>query len=221
MITLENAGKAYRDRRNGIQWVFQNLNAVFHDGDNHAVLAPRGQGKTTLLNVICGNDTLSQGEIHRRGRVSYPMDFRANISQKLTGRQNLRFLTDIYGRNYPEALDFCAAFSAMDRQLDLPLKNIQNQARARFAVSALLSLGFNHILIDDTISLGDQKFRRKCMNYIIDNSDKFTVLLATSDPDYAAKMCKSASVLHQGKLTFFDDLNDAAKAFNEINKVYV
>jgi capsular polysaccharide transport system ATP-binding protein len=221
MIILEKAGKAYRDRKTGVQWVFRDINATFPQGVNHAVLAPRGQGKTMLLNVISGNDTLSEGQIHRTARVSYPMDFRGNMGMRLTARQNLRFLTDVFGRNYPEALDFCAAFAELDRHLDLPLSSFPNQARTRFFASALLSLGFDYILIDDTIALGDQKFRKKCIRYLLDNKDKITLLLATSDADYASKLCQSASVLHQGKLTFYDTFDEARETFTEINKIYV
>lgn len=221
MITLENAGKAYRDRRNRVEWVFRHVNAIFPDGEHHAILAPRGQGKTTLMNTISGNDTLSEGDIHRWARVSYPMDFRANISQKLTGRQNLRFLSDVYGVNFSEALDFCSAFSDLGRQLDLPLKNLSNQIRGRIIASALLSLGFKHILIDDAINLGDMKFRKKCLHYLRDSTDRLTVLIATSDPDYASQICKSASVLHKGNLTFFENFDDAVLAFREIEKIYV
>lgn len=221
MIKLQNAGKAYRDRRNGVQWVFRNLNAEFPDGENHAVLAPRGQGKTTLLNTICGNDTLSEGEIRRLGRVSYPMDFRSNMSQKLTGRQNLRFMSDVYGVNFSQALDFCIAFSEMDRQLDQPLRSFTNQNRGRFTVSALFSLGFSHILIDDTINLGDMKFRKKCLQYLLDNVGRLTVLIATSDADYAAKLCGSASLLHGGRLTLFDQFDAAARAFRDVEKIEV
>lgn len=221
MIALDNVGKAYRDRRGQIQWVFRNLNAVFGDDDYHAVLAPRGQGKTTLLNTICGNETLSEGKIHRTARISYPADFRAALSQKLTGRQNIRFLSDVYGVSFAQALDFCAAFSELGRQMDLPLKSYSNQTRGRFMVSAVLSLGFKHILIDDTINVGDMKFRRKCLQYLQDSRDRLAVLIATSDADYAARLCTSASVLHEGKLTLFDNFEEARMVFNEINKVYV
>jgi capsular polysaccharide transport system ATP-binding protein len=221
MIILDNAGKAYRDRKSGVQWVFRGVNATFPQGVNHAVLAPRGHGKTMLLSVLSGNDTLSEGEIRRTARVSYPLDFKGNMGNRLTARQNLRFLTDVFGRNYREALDFCAAFAEIDRQLDLPLSNFPNQARTRFFAGALFSLGFDHVLIDDTISLGDQKFRKKCIRYLLDNADKITVLLATSDPEYAARLCNSASVLHQGKLVAYDSFEDAREAFTEINKIYV
>jgi capsular polysaccharide transport system ATP-binding protein len=221
MITLENAGKAYRDRRGQIQWVFRNLHAVFTDSEHHAVLAPRGQGKTTLLNTICGNDTLSEGKIHRSARISYPADFRSALSQKLTGRQNIRFLSDVYGVSFAQALDFCAAFSELGRQMDLPMKSYSNQTRGRFMVGALLSLGFKHVLIDDTINLGDMKFRKKCLQYLQDSRDRLAVLIATSDPDYAARLCTSASVLHEGKLTHFENFEDARAAFNEINTIYV
>jgi capsular polysaccharide transport system ATP-binding protein len=221
MIMLEKAGKAYKNRKNGIQWVLRDLDARFPVGESHAILAPHGHGKTTLLNMMCGNDTLSEGEIHRAGRVSYPLGFRGNMSNRLTARQNLRFLTDVFGRNYAEALDFCAAFAELDKQLDLPLSNFPGQARGRFFAGALFSLGFDYVLVDDAIALGDQKFRRKCIRYLNDNKDKITVLMATSDPDYAARLCKSASVLHKGKLEFFETFEEARNAFTEINKIYV
>src|SRR4051812_6981554 len=100
MIVFEGAGKAYRNRKGAISWIMRNVDATFRDGENTGILIPRGEGKTTFISLAAGNEAASEGRIVRHGHVSWPYGSRVNLSNKLTGKQNLRFLTDIYGKNF-------------------------------------------------------------------------------------------------------------------------
>jgi capsular polysaccharide transport system ATP-binding protein len=221
MIIFDNAGKAHKERNGVIRWQFRGFNAVFPDGQNLCVLAPRGQGKTTFISIACGNDHPSEGNVIRRGRVSFPFAFRSSLTGKLTGKQNLRFLCDIYGRNFAEAYDFCAGFSEIGRYIDIPMRSYNNDIRGRFCGSLAFALGFTHILIDDGMDSGDNKFRKKCHHYVRDNADRLTLTIATSDPDTALRYCSAGYVLNEGRINYYADIKDAVEAFHAVNQVFV
>jgi capsular polysaccharide transport system ATP-binding protein len=221
MISFERAGKAYRNRKGVIGWIFRDLDVTFADGRNVGILAPQGQGKSTLISLAAGNEAPSEGRIVRRGRVSWPFGSKVNLSSKLSGKQNLRFLTDVYGRNFGQAYDFMAGFCDLGRQLDAPMKQYTNEMRNRFAIGALFALDFDHILVDDSMEGGDAAFRRKCVQYIEENRDRLTFLMATGNPALVNKYCQQAGVLNEGRLVLYDTVEEAIEEFNKVNEVFV
>ncbi|MDB5526292.1 MAG: transporter family protein [Rhizobium sp.] len=221
MISFENAGKAYRNRKGVTSWVFRDFNARFPEGRSIGILTPRGQGKTTLISLAAGNEPTSEGRIYRQGRVSWPFGFRSNISNRLTGKQNLRFMTDVYGRNFGDAYDFVAEFSELGRHLDAPMRQYNNEMRGRFAISSLFAMDFSFILIDDSMDGGDNAFRRRCTQYLEENADRLTFFMATGSVPLVTKYCQSAGVLNEGKMTLYDSIPEAVEEFNKVNQVFV
>jgi capsular polysaccharide transport system ATP-binding protein len=221
MISFEGAGKAYRNRKGAINWIMRNVDAVFPDGTNTGILAPPGQGKSTLISLAAGEVAPSEGRISKQGQVSWSYGSRVNLSNKLTGRQNLRFLTDVYGRNFGQAHEFVAEFCDLGRQLDWPLKQYSGEMRSRFSIGALLAMEFDHIVVDDSMEGGDPAFRRKCVQYLDDNRDRISLLIATGNTTLVSKYCQRAGVLNEGRLTFYDTVEKAVEEFNKVNEVVI
>jgi capsular polysaccharide transport system ATP-binding protein len=216
MIVFDRAGKAYRNRKGVISWVFRDVTTTFADGMSTGILVPPGQGKTTFINVAAGNETLSEGRVFRHGKISWPFGARSGMSTRLSGRQNLRFLTDVYGRNFREAYDFVQEFSELGKHLDSQLRLYSGEMRARLAISCLFAMNFNYLLIDDNMEGGDITFRRKYLRFIEANRDRLTFLIATEKPELVARYCQSVGVLNEGKLTFYTSLEEATEAFNRV-----
>jgi capsular polysaccharide transport system ATP-binding protein len=221
MIAFEKAGKAYRNRKGEISWVFRDFTALFPTGVSTGILSPRGQGKTTLIELAAGNEPPSEGRISRQGRISWPYGSKSSISNRLTGKQNLRFMTDVYGRNFGAAYDFVADFADLGRYLDAPVRQYNFEMRARLSISMLFAMDFDYILVDDAMDGGDNSFRKKCSEYIEANQDRLTFFIASSNPQIVTKYCQSAGVLNEGQLTLYDDVNEAISEFNKVNQVFV
>ena len=221
MIVFDKAGKAFRNRKGVIGWVFRDFSNVFADHVNTAILAPRGQGKSTLIELAAGNISPSEGNIYRQGGISWPYNAKSSISSRLTGRQNLRFLCDVYGRNFTEAYDFVAEFSDLGRYLDMSLRSYNGEMRARLSISALFAMNFTHILVDDNMDGGDNVFRKKCNEFLENNKDSLTLLIATSNPQIASKYCQAGCVLNEGEIRLCDSVDDAIQEFNKVNQELV
>jgi capsular polysaccharide transport system ATP-binding protein len=216
MITFDNVGKAFR-RRGEIQWVFRNLSVSFPRGENVGVLAPESAGKTTLVNLVTGRDNVSEGAISRSQEVSWPFGDRGTFSNRLSGKQNLRFLTDVYGRPFNEAMDFVADFAEIGRQMSSPIRTYTGEMRNRLAVSTLFAMKFDYIVVDDSMDFGDAIFRRKVANYLVSNNQDFTLFIATANPALIAKYCQKAAVLNKGSLTMCESVPEAVELFNQVN----
>ena len=135
----------------------------------------------------------------------------------MTGKQNLRFLTDCYGRNFAAAHEFLQEFSELGRYIDLPVRQYSNEQRHRLALTALLAMNFEFILVDDAFEAGDSSFRRKTVQYVKDNSDSITFFIATGNTRLVERYCQRAGILSDGAVTFYPSVAEAIEAFGKIN----
>src|ERR1700731_3749354 len=103
MIRLEHVTKAY-----GTKTAVQDLSLDIAAGELFAFLGPNGAGKTTTIKMICGllfptSGTIRVGgfDLQRQGDqarqlLSYVPD-QPYLYEKLTGREFLQFIADMYG----------------------------------------------------------------------------------------------------------------------------
>ncbi|UVC10246.1 ABC transporter ATP-binding protein [Rhizobium sp. TH2] len=219
MIHFDNVGKAYKSRkdRGEVVWPIRNFSATIVNGESTAILVPEGGGKTTLIDLVAGSELLTEGSITRGGHISWPASYRGIISAKMTGKQNLRFLTDCYGRNFAAAYEFLQEFSELGRYVDLPVRQYSNEQRHRLALTSLLAMNFEFILIDDAFEAGESSFRRRTAEYVKDNSDSITFFMATGNTRLVERYCQRAGILSEGTVTFYPSVAEAIEAFGKIN----
>ena len=220
MIDFENVGKAFRRKNGEYMWVFRHLNAQFKANTNVGILAAHGSGKTTLINLIAGNETPSEGRLIKRAMFSWPYSFRNNITAKLTGRQNLRFLTEVYGRNFDTVLDFVCDFAELGRIVDTSLRRWTPDQRIRLSVASLLAMGFDCVLIDDDIPTRDGSFRRRVLQFLEDNRDEICLIIATSDTAFVSRYCDVGVILDRRGLTIAPTVGAAVEQYNETVKAF-
>jgi capsular polysaccharide transport system ATP-binding protein len=218
MIRFVNAGKAFRARRNKDQlvWPIRNFTATIAHGESTAILALDGSGKTTLIGLVAGSESPTEGEIIRTGHISWPASFRGMINPRMTARQNLRFLCDTYGHDFRAAHDFVDEFAELGRYMDLIVKQCSNDQRHRLALAVLFAMNFEFILVDDAFEAGDAPFRRRVQEFIEDNSDRITFFMATSSARLAERYCQRVGILADGSVTFYDSMEEGIAVFRRM-----
>ena len=96
MIALDGVCKSYRTRT-GRQVVLDEVSAVFPTGHNFGILGANGSGKSTLIRLLAGTEMPDRGSIRRDARVSFPLGFGGTFHGALSGRENVAFVTRLYG----------------------------------------------------------------------------------------------------------------------------
>jgi capsular polysaccharide transport system ATP-binding protein len=218
LIHFDNVGKAYKSRKDKgeIIWPIRDFSATIVNGESTAILVPEGGGKTTLIDLVAGSELLTEGSITRGGHISWPASYRGIVNPKMTGKQNLRFLTDCYGRNFAAAYEFLQEFSELGRFVDLPVRQYSNEQRHRLALTSLLAMNFEFILIDETFEAGESSFRRRMVEYVKDNIDSMTFFMATGNTRLVERYCQRAGILSEGAVTFYPSVAEAIEAFGKI-----
>ena len=210
MILLENVTKTYvlNGRR---KTVADNITAVFPTGKAVALLGRNGAGKSSMLRMIAGNMLPTSGRILSTGSISYPVGFAGSFHPELTGEQNCRFVARLYGVDTRDVQDFVKEFAELGQHFFLPVRTYSSGMRARLAFGVSMAIPFDTYLVDEVTSVGDQTFRKKSNEVFISRMTNASAIVVSHSFGMLREICHAAAVLENGKLTYFDDLEEALR----------
>ncbi|HUC72069.1 MAG TPA: ABC transporter ATP-binding protein [Stellaceae bacterium] len=208
MIRLEHVSKAYRTR-NGRKIVLDNANATFEAGHNFGILGANGAGKSTLIRLLAGSELPDRGIVRRYGRVSFPLGFGGTFHGALSGRENAAFIARIYGAPLRATIDYVEDFAELGEYFTMPVNTYSAGMRARLAFAACLAIDFDVYLIDEVTEVGDQRFRRKCVEAFRARVAQSDIILVTHNPQTIRQYCDRGAILANGALSLYDDVGAA------------
>lgn len=198
----------------------QNISVEVNKGETVALLGRNGAGKTTLLQSIGGHLRPTAGLIETVGRVFSLKGANPGMIPGLTGRENVRLLSQIYGvaREETDAFiqeieEFCELGEAFDRKL----KTLSTGMSGRIGFGFTTSLKPDVLLMDETLGVGDENFRKKAERKAIEFMERGeTILLSTHSLNLAKKMCQRGIVLDEGKIVFDGASEEAVKFYLDL-----
>jgi capsular polysaccharide transport system ATP-binding protein len=215
MIRCTKLNKSYPMGR-GRKHVLKDLDFNIEKGQHIGFLGRNGAGKTTLIKMLGGVEMPTSGKVVRDMSVSWPLGFGGGFQGSLTGYDNARFISRIYGHDYREIKDFVEDFTELGRQLKMPVKTYSSGMRARLAFALSIAIEFDCYLIDEVILVGDQNFHRKCHYELFEKRADRALILASHSADIIREFCGSAMILQGGKGTMYDDVNEALEVYNAL-----
>ena len=216
MIELSRIRKSYRLPHGKRRDVLHDVSITFRPGVNMGILGLNGQGKSTLIRIISGAERPDSGTVTRQGRVSWPIGFTGGFNGSLTGRENLRFTSRIYGADIREVTDFVEAFSELGPYMDMPVKTYSSGMRSKLAFGLSMAIGFDFYLIDEAYSVGDASFRAKAEKLFEARKADATLVVVSHSVATIRKNCDRAAVLHNGLLSEYETLGDALRVYTGI-----
>jgi ABC-type polysaccharide/polyol phosphate transport system ATPase subunit len=214
MIVMENVGKVY-PTTHGTNTVLEDINLHIDRGDKVGILGRNGAGKSTLIRILSGAEQPTSGRITRSMSLSWPLAFAGGFQSSLTGLDNLRFICRIYGIDYRDKLDYVEEFSELGRFLKEPIRSYSSGMRARLAFALSMVIEFDCFLIDEVVAVGDQRFHDKCNVELFEKRADRALILVSHDAHFVRAHCNKIGLLSSGRLTLFDDLDEAFGAYEE------
>ena len=215
MISCTKVNKSYPMGR-GRKHVLRDLDFEVEKGQHIGFLGRNGAGKTTLIKLLGGVEMPTSGKVVRDMSVSWPLGFGGGFQGSLTGYDNARFISRIYGHDYREIKDFVEDFTELGQQLKMPVKTYSSGMRARLAFALSIAIEFDCYLIDEVILVGDQNFHRKCHYELFEKRADRALILASHSADIIREFCNSAMVLHGGKGTMYGDVDEALDVYDAL-----
>jgi len=208
MIELRDIYKTYHARSGPVD-VLTGVNLRVNRGDKMGIVGRNGSGKSTLIRLIGGVEQPTSGKIAQTMRISWPLAFTGAFQGGLTGIDNIRFICRVYGKAYEDVIDFVEDFSQLGRFLKEPVKIYSSGMRARLAFAVSLMIDFDCYLIDEVVAVGDARFQQRSHEELFEVRKDRAIIIVSHDPNYMKLHCENAAVLENGRLQFFDKVQDA------------
>ncbi|MDB5439799.1 MAG: ATPase [Caulobacteraceae bacterium] len=216
MLQVRQLSKSFPGEH-GRHVLFHDLSFSLPRGGRLALMGRNGQGKSSLIKILGGVLPPSAGEIRRSMSLSWPLGFGGAFQGSLTGMDNIRFVSRIYGRSVEEVLQRTADFAELGDALAMPVKHYSSGMRARLAFGLSLAIEFDCYLIDEVISVGDSAFGRKCQQALFERRAERAYIIASHDLGLLKQVCDRAIIIDSGRAKYFDDIELAADIFESLS----
>ena len=187
------------------------------------VVGANGAGKSTLVRTIAGILPPNEGRIEVHGRVSTLLALGVGFNRKLSGRENVvlgGLAAGIKRGQLAEKYDDIVKFAELEDFIDMPMRTYSSGMYGRLAFSVAVNMDPDILLIDEALSAGDARFRRKSAEKMRElcGEDR-TVILVSHALGTIKELADQAIWMHKGELRMWDDPESVVSAYTELLEV--
>lgn len=187
---------------------FEALKGISFDvekGEILGIVGKNGSGKSTLLRAIAGVFSPNAGSIDLKGNTVSLLSLGVGFKGSLTGRDNIYLSGMLLGfseERIKEKEEEIIVFSELGDFIDRPVKTYSSGMYSKLAFSITSNLETDIMLIDEVLSVGDQRFQEKSfakMESLIKDKNR-TVIIVSHSINTLAKLCDRVLWLNDGTI---------------------
>ena len=190
-----------------------------HRGECFGVIGRNGSGKSTLLGLVARVLKPTRGRLSVQGAVIPLLELGAGFHPELSGRENIVLNAILLGMTRAHVnrrMDDIIAFSELEDFIDQPLRVYSSGMTARLGFSVAVHLEPEILLVDEVLSVGDERFREKCLDKMREfRSRQVTILFVSHALESVLEMCDRVALLEAGMLVKVGPAEDVIAAYRE------
>lgn len=199
--------------------VLDNINFEVKRGEKLGILGFNGAGKSTLLKIISGIYEPSEGEVKINGKIAPLLELSAGFDKNYTGRDNI-YLNGAFlsmDKKYLDSkIDEIIEYSELGEYIDVPIKNYSKGMKAKLGFSIATLIEPDILIIDEILSVGDIKFRKKSGKKINEMmAEGVTVILVSHSIRQVKRICDRCIWIDDGKLVMEGPAEEVCNAYIE------
>jgi ABC-type polysaccharide/polyol phosphate transport system ATPase subunit len=192
-------------------------------GSVYGVIGANGAGKSTLMRTITGILPPTEGRVEINGRVSTLLSLGVGFNKDLTGRENVilgGLAAGLTREAMAEKYDEIVAFAELEDYMDMPMRTYSSGMYGRLGFSVAVNMDPDILVIDEALSVGDAKFRKKSSQKMkqLCGEDR-TVVLVTHAMGSVKKLCDRAIWVHKGEIVMKDKANKVVREYTRFLQV--
>ncbi len=173
-------------------------------GNTLGIIGENGAGKSTLLKILAGTVRPTSGRVVKQGRVAALLELGSGFHPEFSGRQNIYLNAALLGleeKEIREREDSIIEFSELGDVIDRPVKTYSSGMYVRLGFSIATSVDPDVLIIDEALSVGDQRFQQKCVDRMIGFRKRGKTIIFCSHSMYLInELCADAIWLYMGKV---------------------
>ena len=201
-------------------WALKNVSFSVEKGDRVGILGLNGAGKSTLLKVISGVFKPTEGHVDKHGKMVPLLELGAGFDPQYTGKENIYLYGAMLGytkKFIDSKYDEIVEFSELQKFMDVPVKNYSSGMKSRLGFSIATVVEPKILILDEVLSVGDAKFRKKSEKKIMSMFDcGVTVLFVSHSLEQVQRLCNKAMILEKGKLIAYGDIDPISEQYSKM-----
>lgn len=224
--------KSYSIKRNLLKFkknekeVFEAVKGVsfkVEDGQILGIIGKNGSGKSTMLRALAGIFAPDEGTIDLHGHSVSLLSIGVGFQKELTGRENIMLSGMLLGfseKDILEKVPEIIEFAELGQFIDMPVRTYSSGMHSKLAFSITAILETDIMLIDEVLSVGDQKFKKKSykkMKSLINSKDR-TVVIVSHNINTLKELCDKVMWMHEGEIKKLGDPETVLDEYEEFMK---
>jgi ABC-2 type transport system ATP-binding protein/lipopolysaccharide transport system ATP-binding protein len=185
-------------------WALRDVSLDLGRGESLGIIGRNGAGKSTLLKVISRVLKPTRGNVSVCGSVAPILELGTGFDPELTGCENIYLNALLLGRNrreIDEKLDAIIEFSGLVDFVRSPVRNYSSGMLARLGFAIATAWVPDVLILDEVLSVGDERFLRRCQQRMEAFREQGSTLLLVSHNVAAVReSCEQAVWLEQGRI---------------------
>ncbi len=192
-------------------------------GEILGIIGKNGSGKSTMLRAIAGIFCPDKGSIDLKGHTVSLLSIGVGFQKEITGRENILLSGMLLGfseEQIRDKMDEIIAFADLGRFIDMPVRTYSSGMYSKLAFSITAILETEIMLIDEVLSVGDQKFKKKSyekMKELISNKDR-TVVIVSHNISTLSSLCDRVMWMHDGEIKKLGPTDEVLEEYQEFMK---
>ncbi len=189
-------------------------------GQIMGIIGKNGSGKSTMLKSIAGIFSPDEGSIDLCGNKVSLLSIGVGFKKPLTGRENILLSGLLLGyteKEVREHMDEIIEFADIGQFIDMPVRTYSSGMYSKLAFSITAILETDIMLIDEVLSVGDERFKKKSlkkMKKLISNKDR-TVMIVSHNIQTLNDLCETVMWMHEGKIIKIGPSEEVLEEYKE------
>ena len=189
-------------------------------GNILGIVGKNGSGKSTLLKSIAGIFAPDSGTVDLKGHSISLMSIGVGFNNELTGRENIALSGMLLGFSKQEIAaktDRIIEFSELGKFIDLPVRTYSSGMHSKLAFSITAILETDIMLVDEVLSVGDAKFKKKSFNKMKEliSDDDRTVVIVSHAMETLEDLCDTILWINDGEMVMYGTKEEVLPRYEE------
>ncbi len=213
----KNLFRFKRNERETVEAV-KNVSFEVPKGQILGIIGKNGSGKSTMLKALAGIFSPDEGYINSYGNSISLLSIGVGFQKELSGRENIMLSGLLLGfseEEIREKMDKIIKFAGIGKFIDMPVRTYSSGMYSKLAFSITAILETDIILIDEVLSVGDQRFKKKSFKKMksLINEDERTVIIVSHSLTTLRKLCEKVMWMDDGEIVMLGDTEEVLKKY--------